>query len=181
MGNAAHSHLLPSGILVGVEGEGRGSDGDGDNRSLTTADVFDMYGETDLFIVPSGRKIVSMDTVETSSFLSGNDDLKPCWSDITDGTRHAQQENMISRIMCMHPSVSNKIHEQWSVAADEHSFVQNSFDSLSTRGSTTEREFIQMPNDSKKRRPMLKTRIPLAVYGDKTIDGSGFLDSYYNK
>mmetsp|Transcript_49327 Transcript_49327/g.96478 ORF Transcript_49327/g.96478 Transcript_49327/m.96478 type:complete len:195 (+) Transcript_49327:375-959(+) len=194
MGNAAHSHLLPSGILVGIEGE------DENSQLPENVDIDDMY-ETDLFILPSGRRIISMDTVETGSFYSEmqQDELKPCWSDMTEGTKHTS-DNALKRLICMFPSTTRKVEvaDNWSVTQDVNSLIDSSFDTLSTRGSTIEKELIKksgypdanQQNHMKRQSQIMqqnetmrlnKNKRLLAIYGDKKIDGSGFLDSYYNK
>jgi len=194
MGNAAHSHLLPSGILVGIEGE------DENNQLPENVDIDDMY-ETDLFILPSGRRIISMDTVETGSFYSEmqQDELKSCWSDMTEGTKFTS-DNALKRLICIFPSTTRKVEvaDNWSVTQDANSLIGSSFDTLSTRGSTIEKELIKksgyldanQQNQMKRQSQIMqqneimkltKNKRLLAVYGDKKIDGSGFLESYYNK
>jgi len=194
MGNTAHSHLLPSGILVGIEGE------DDNNQLTENVDIDDMY-ETDLFILPSGRRIVSMDTVETGSFYSEmqQDEIKTCWSDMTEGTKHTS-DNAFKRFICIFPTTTRKVEvaDNWSVTQDANSLIGSSFDTLSTRGSTIEKELIKksgyldanQQNQMKRQSQIMqqneimkltKNKRLLAVYGDKKIDGSGFLESYYNK
>jgi len=194
MGNAAHSHLLPSGILVGIEGE------DENNQLPENVDIDDMY-ETDLFILPSGRRIISMDTVETGSFYSEmqQDELKSCWSDMTEGTKFTS-DNALKRLICIFPSTTRKVEvaDNWSVTQDVNSLIDSSFDTFSTRGSTIEKELIKksgypdanQQNQMKRQSQIMqqnetmrinKNKRLLSIYGDKKIDGSGFLDSYYNK